>query len=66
MFVENILKPFFRNVSDRKMLRIIKGTVVAFTVLVTAFALNSETGIFGMVENAYKVTLAGAVVPLAF
>jgi SSS family solute:Na+ symporter len=29
-------------------------------------ALNSEAGIFEMVENAYKVTLAGAFVPLFF
>ena len=30
------------------------------------FALNSESTIFGMVEDAYKVTLVGAFVPLAF
>ncbi|MBI4984696.1 MAG: sodium:solute symporter family protein [Rhodocyclales bacterium] len=32
--------------------------------LVLLFALNSESSIFKMVENAYKVTLAGAFVPL--
>jgi Na+/proline symporter len=66
MFVENILKPFFKEISDKQLLRIIKGTVIVFTVFVTLFALSSETSIFGMVENAYKITLAGAVVPLAF
>ena len=30
------------------------------------YALNSELSIFGMVESAYKVTLAGAFVPLIF
>ncbi len=32
--------------------------------MVLVFALNSEASIFKMVENAYKVTLAGAFVPL--
>ncbi|MFK8012000.1 MAG: hypothetical protein AB8B80_08180 [Marinicellaceae bacterium] len=30
------------------------------------YALNSNLSIFGMVESAYKVTLAGAFVPLVF
>ena len=33
-------------------------------LLVLAFALTSNASIFKMVENAYKVTLAGAFVPL--
>lgn len=64
MFVENILKPFFKTVSDKQFLHIIRGAVVVFAVFVTLFALNSDAGIFEMVENAYKITLAGAVVPL--
>jgi SSS family solute:Na+ symporter len=35
-----------------------------FTVMVTGFAMNSESDIYHMVENAYKVTLVGAFVPL--
>jgi SSS family solute:Na+ symporter len=38
---------------------------VVFTCIVLGFALKSEASIFKMVENAYKVTLAGAFVPLA-
>ena len=41
-------------------------TVLCFTCIVTLFALNSELSIFKMVENAYKVTLVAAFVPLAF
>jgi len=41
-------------------------TLVCFTAIVLGFALNSEASIFKMVENAYKVTLAGAFVPLFF
>jgi Na+/proline symporter len=33
---------------------------------VIGFALNSDANIFKMVENAYKVTLVTAFVPLAF
>jgi Na+/proline symporter len=35
-----------------------------FAGIVLIIALNSELSIFEMVENAYKVTLAGAIVPL--
>jgi Na+/proline symporter len=41
-------------------------TVLCFTVAVTFFAINSELSIFKMVENAYKITLVAAFVPLAF
>ncbi|QJR16790.1 hypothetical protein [Usitatibacter palustris] len=38
--------------------------LVGFTCMVTFFALNSDASIYKMVENAYKVTLVGAFVPL--
>ena len=41
-------------------------TMVCFAAIVLGFALTSESSIFKMVENAYKVTLAGAFVPLFF
>jgi Na+/proline symporter len=40
--------------------------VLVFTAMVTLFALNTEASIYKMVENAYKVTLVAAIVPLAF
>jgi len=40
--------------------------LVSFAVMVLLYALNSENSIFGMVESAYKITLAGAFVPLLF
>ena len=48
---------------DNRTMRI---CLVVFAMMVLAFALNSESSIFKMVENAYKITLAGAFVPLAF
>lgn len=66
MFVENLIKPMFKKFSDEVFLKIIRVTVAIFTVIVTLFALNSNMSIFAMVENAYKITLAGAFVPLVF
>jgi len=65
IFTENILKPFLGNVSDHRFLQIIRTVVLIFGVFVTFFAMNSESSIFEMVENAYKVTLVAAFVPLA-
>jgi len=52
--------------SDKQMLRTMRIILLTFGVLVLWFALISESSIFHMVENAYKVTLVGAFVPLAF
>ncbi|MCM8596960.1 sodium:solute symporter family protein [Accumulibacter sp.] len=65
-FSENIVRSHFPELGDHAFLRIMRLTLVGFTVLVLGFALNSEASIFKMVENAYKVTLAGAFVPLFF
>lgn len=40
--------------------------VVGFACIVTLFALNSNASIYKMMENAYKVTLVAAFVPLVF
>jgi Na+/proline symporter len=63
-FSENILKPFFPHLGDKGFLRLNRIVLFAFTCLVTFFAMNSESDIYHMVENAYKVTLVGAFVPL--
>jgi Na+/proline symporter len=64
MFAENIVKGYFPHLSDRRFLWIMRVTIVGFAGVVLLFALNSELSIFHMVESAYKVTLAGAFVPL--
>ncbi len=67
---ENVLKELFvhrKHLSDRKLLRMTRWVVGVFAVLVTLYALwalGEETGIHQMVENAYKVTLVVAFVPL--
>jgi Na+/proline symporter len=65
-FAENIVRGFFKHLSDHDLLKIMRITVLCFTVVVTFFAINSELSIFKMVESAYKVTLVAAFVPLAF
>ncbi len=67
---ENVLKRFFtqrEHLSDKQLLRITRWVVGIFAVCVTLYALwalGEETGIHQMVENAYKVTLVVAFVPL--
>jgi Na+/proline symporter len=66
---ENVLKGWItrKNLSDHKMLVMTRWVVGVFAVCVTIYALwalNHETGIHKMVENAYKVTLVLAFTPL--
>jgi solute:Na+ symporter, SSS family len=63
-FSENILRGFWPNMTDRQFLAVMRGVLLIFALLVLAFALNSTSTIFQMVEGAYKVTLAGAFAPL--
>lgn len=63
-FSENILRPFFPRMNDRQFLKMMRIVLVCFTVMVTFFSLNSDASIYKMVENAYKITLVGAFVPL--
>ena len=64
MFSENIMRGALPHLSDKQFLLMLRGTVVVFAGFVLFYAMNTELSIFAMVENAYKVTLAGAFVPL--
>ncbi len=64
-FTENVLKHILkRNLSDRQFLLTMRLVVAVFACGVTVFALNSESSIYEMVGNAYKVTLVTAFIPL--
>ncbi|MDP2153907.1 MAG: sodium:solute symporter family protein [Methylotenera sp.] len=65
-FAENIVKGYMPNLSDRGFLKVMRICLLSFGLCVLVYALNSERSIFGMVESAYKITLAGAFVPLVF
>jgi Na+/proline symporter len=63
-FSENIIRGAVPGMTDRAFLRTMRAVIVCFACVVLAFALNSESSIFKMVENAYKVTLVSAFFPL--
>jgi solute:Na+ symporter, SSS family len=65
-FAENVIKGFVPDMNDRSFLRVMRLCLVGFAAMVLFYALHSELSIFGMVESAYKITLAGAFVPLLF
>lgn len=65
-FAENIVKAYVPDMSDVAFLRVMRVCLVGFALCVLLYALNSDLTIFGMVESAYKITLAGAFIPLVF
>jgi SSS family solute:Na+ symporter len=69
LFGENILRPILKPRDDAHLLKMVRCTVLLFGLFVTIFAyyqMSIEATIFEMVENAYKIVLCGAFVPLAF
>jgi solute:Na+ symporter, SSS family len=64
LFTENVLRPFVPHMSDRQFLMTLRIVLVTFTFAALLFALNSRSTMYEMVQNAYKVTLVGAFVPL--
>lgn len=65
-FTENILKGLLPVQTDKQFLFGMRCVVLVFTIIVTTFALHTDASIYKMVENAYKITLVAAFVPLAF
>ncbi|WP_296894035.1 sodium:solute symporter family protein [Thiobacillus sp.] len=63
-FSENIIKPYLPHHNDKTLLLTMRVVVVGFAAVVTLFALYSNATIYQMVENAYKITLVVAFVPL--
>lgn len=63
-FAENIAKVVYPKMTDKQLLLTMRVSVFVFTIIVVAFAINSEMSIFHMVESAYEITLAAAFVPL--
>ncbi len=68
-FSENLVRPLLAalrpDLTDRQFLRVMQTVVLVFTAVVTTIAVNSELTIYGLVENAYKVTFVAAFIPLA-
>ncbi|HUP97571.1 MAG TPA: sodium:solute symporter family protein [Usitatibacter sp.] len=64
LFTENVVKPLFGEMNDKRFLLTLRTILVMFTAGVLMFALNNTSTMYEMVQNAYKVTLVGAFVPL--
>src|SRR5688500_2188339 len=64
LVTENVMKPLFGEMSDKRFLLTLRVVLVFFTAGVLIFALNNTSTMYEMVQNAYKVTLVGAFVPL--
>jgi SSS family solute:Na+ symporter len=64
LFTENVVKPLFGDMGDKRFLLMLRIVLVLFTAGVLVFALNNTSTMYEMVQNAYKVTLVGAFVPL--
>jgi solute:Na+ symporter, SSS family len=64
LFTENVVKPLFGEMGDKRFLLLLRVVLVFFTAGVLVFALNNTSTMYEMVQNAYKVTLVGALVPL--
>ena len=65
LFTENVLRPFMPKISDRRFLVLLRTVLILFTVAALLFAINSQSTMYEMIQEAYSVTLVGALVPLA-
>jgi Na+/proline symporter len=65
LLTTNVIRPFVPHMSDRMFLLLLRTILVVFALLGLLFALNSRSTMYEMVQNAYKVTLVCAFVPLA-
>lgn len=67
LFTENILKPLvLKKCPDKTLLLTMRCMIITFAACVLTISLNTNASIYQMVENAYKITLSVAFVPLAF
>jgi Na+/proline symporter len=65
LFTENVLRPLHRGLPEQRLLPALRIVLVCFTGCALAFSLTSTSTMYDMVQDAYKVTLVGALVPLA-
>ncbi|NBQ82286.1 MAG: hypothetical protein EBU09_10530 [Betaproteobacteria bacterium] len=61
LFTENVIKPLSSTMSDQRLLLLLRIVLIIFSLCALMFALNSRSTMYEMVQNAYKVTLAGAL-----
>jgi SSS family solute:Na+ symporter len=65
LFTENVLQPFLHKLGDKQLLWVVRSVLILFSLAATTIAFNSTSTMYEMVQNAYKVTLVAAFIPLA-
>jgi len=65
IFSENIIKGAMPQMDEWALLRTMRMVLVCFAAVVLIIALGSDSSIYKLVVNTYKVTLVSAFVPLA-
>lgn len=61
---ENVIKGIMPHMDEWALLRTMRIVLVCFAAVVLAIALGSDSSIYKLVVNTYKVTLVAAFVPL--
>ena len=61
---ENVIKRALPEMADWQFLRMMRFVLIGFACVVLAIALSSNSSIYMLVVNTYKVTLVAAFVPL--
>ncbi len=65
LLAENVIKPFFSEISDKFRLHIIRIAVMLIAVGGVILALKDDARIYELVAGAYSVTLVAGFIPLA-
>lgn len=65
LLAENVIKPFFTDISDKFRLHIIRLAVIAVALGGIVLALKDDARIYELVSSAYSVTLVAGFIPLA-
>ena len=64
LFTQNIVSYFSKKLEPHQLMMATRITIFVFVIIVCMYSISSNDTIHTMVENAYRVTLAGAFTPL--
>lgn len=65
LLAENVIKPFFSDISDKFRLHIIRLAVITIAIGGVLLAIKDHAHIYELVASAYSVTLVAGFIPLA-
>lgn len=65
LLAENVIKPFFKDISDKLRLHIIRLAVIFIAFGGVLLAVRDNARIYELVSSAYSVTLVAGFIPLA-